>query len=320
MDPVFSMEKIIKNIAKKECAGEVVGLKNLSLGWSGSSVYVAEIKNNEVVERVIIKTGSSEPEVPFKDEPDNRRVYGGRFSNLEPAYRLMIEHNIRVPKLLAKGTEGNLPYVTMEFLEGDTQVPELIVADELGKLHRITRNYQGCVSMERPYAKSWKDAFFSAIRAQLETASNVSTALTNILPQANHFLDQMESEWEDPSRFVLSHTDGFQGIAKQTNGVYEFMGVIDLEDHQFTDQRFVLAGYELLSELWMKKTVSQQFWDIYKKYAQIEPTHGNFRNLFQLYYLLDWLPSYHKRTDDPEMGGYISATEKLIADLVSNHK
>lgn len=314
------MEKIVRTIAKKECVGEVVGLENLSLGWSGSSVYVADVKNNDQIERVIIKTGASEPEMSFEDEPDNRRVYGGRFSNLEPAYRLMLEHNIKVPKLLAKGTEENLPYVIMEFLEGDTKVPELIVADEIGKLHTITRNYQGCVSMEHPYAKSWKDAFFSAIRIQLSAASGVSTALTNILPQVNRFLDKMEMQWQDPSRFVLSHTDGFQGIAKQTSdGVYEFMGVVDLEDHQFTDQRFVLAGYELLSELWMLKKVSQQFWDIYEKHVQIETTYENFRNLFQLYYLLDWLPSYHKRTNDPEMGGYISATEKLIADLVSNH-
>lgn len=311
------LEITIRNIAQKECGGEVVGLTNVSLGWSGSSVYVAEIKNDDDVERVVIKTGSSGAETAFEDEPDNKRVYGGRFSNLEPAYRLMLKHKIKVPELLAKGMEGNIPYVVMEFLEGNTKVPEPMVADEMGKLHSITRDYQGCVSMNTPYPKTWKDAYFSAIRTQLAVAAGTSDALTNILSQVNRFVDEKEKQWQDPSHFVLSHTDGFQGIARKTDEVYEFMGVIDLEDHQFTDQRFVLAGHELLSELWMSKKVSQEFWDIYKTHTQVEPSYTDFRSLFQLYYLLDWLTSYYKRSDEPRMTKYITGAEKLIFDIVS---
>jgi fructosamine-3-kinase len=310
------MEQIIRNIVKKECNSELLQLRNVSLGWSGSSVYIAELHDGN---KIIVKTASSEPEAPFGEEQDTKRVYSGRFSDIEPVYHLLLEKNIRVPKLLAKGTEEGISYVVMECLEGDTKVPQLMVAEELGKLHSISRDYQGSVSLQRPYAKSWKDAFFSAIRAQLSLTASLSGGVQKMLPSINSFINEKESQWQDPSRFVLSHADGFQGLAKRRGETYEFTGVIDLEDHQFTDPRFTLAGYQLFSERYAHEKLSQEFWDIYKTHAAIEASYENFRALFQLYYLLEWLFSCFKRTDDPKMATIIPDTERLIGVTIAEN-
>ena len=46
----------------------------------------------------------------------------------------------------------------------------------------------------------------------------------------------------------LSHTDGFSAVLKQREVDWQVLGHIDVEDMQFTDRRFVLAGFELVTD------------------------------------------------------------------------
>ena len=85
---------------------------------------------------------------------------------------------------------------------------------------------------------------------------------------------------------MFSHTDGFQGVLKNAGG-WTLLGVIDIEDHQFTDQRFVLAGFEL-SRLFYGLPIDPAFWDAYAGLKPIDPSYAAFKPLFQTYYLLVW--------------------------------
>lgn len=309
-------EQTIKDIIEQELGGKVTNLKNLSLGWSGSSVYLATTEGGRV-STAIFKTGSYETEPSFTDESDDNRVYGGRFSNLEPAYKLMVKQGISVPRLFSVGTKEALPYAIFEYLDGDTNIPEEVVGEEMGKLHAIERGYQGWVGMEKPYEKSWKDALFSVVQDRAEKCVSSSSRIKTLKSAIDSFVAKKKTEWKDPSRFVLSHTDGFQGMGKKTDSGYEFLGVIDLEDHEFTDPRFVLAGYELLSELWGKKKVSDNFWKEYELHAKIEESHEDFKSLFQLFYLLTWLPMYYDRIEEEGMKDLIKDSESFIDKLVN---
>ena len=73
-------------------------------------------------------------------------------------------------------------------------------------------------------------------------------------------------------------------MLRKAGGAWTLAGVVDIEDHQFTDRRFVLAGLEL-SHTWHGRTVPPAFWDAY---GHAPPDHERFKPLFQLYYLLVW--------------------------------
>jgi hypothetical protein len=97
---------------------------------------------------------------------------------------------------------------------------------------------------------------------------------------------QYAAAWVDPVHFVLSHGDGLQGMLVRGGNGWGLAGVIDIEDHLFTDQRFALSVYEMgLGDA----PVSDIFWVAYRQQASLDETYWQFRPLFQLYALLDWL-------------------------------
>jgi hypothetical protein len=105
--------------------------------------------------------------------------------------------------------------------------------------------------------------------------------------------DQLR-QLRDPPVFVLSHTDGFQGVMRKTGDRWTCLGHIDIEDFQYTDQRFVLAGLELAHGL-AGRSVPAAFWNAYLDAVDLAPGYDAVRRLFQAYYLLVWTKVLQKQ-------------------------
>jgi hypothetical protein len=98
------------------------------------------------------------------------------------------------------------------------------------------------------------------------------------------FIDAHRRSWVPAGEFVLSHPDGLQGHAVHDGTKWRFVGHLDLEDVSFTDARFPLAGYELGAA----GPVPTAFWEGYRAHKAIDASYESVRDLFTLYYLLDW--------------------------------
>jgi len=306
------MHTILDKIITREFGSKILSISDISLGWSGAGVYAVKTMEN----RLIVKLRMKENEPSFEDESVENRVYGSRFSNLMPAYKLLIEGGVLVPEILAFGEQGNYIYAVMEELEGDTKISQDMVGDELGKIHTITRNYHGWV--DTTFKADWEADFFTAIDIQLKKAADANPTVREKVKEIESFIAGKKSNWVSPREFVLSHTDGFQAMAKEQNGKYILTGVIDLEDYAFTDQRFVLSGLDLLNDWWKHEKLSDQFWSSYKKHKGVDPSYTTFKNLFQLFYILSWLPGYYTnlRSSEAKRQATITEAEKRLFDLL----
>jgi len=226
------------------------------------------------------------------DEPVDDRVYGSRWSNLGPASTLLAARGIPAAAVRATGVlpERGLSYAILDFLDGDADDHSpawfAAVGAALGALHAIARPYQGWVDMPAPYPTPWRVAFGESFRRRLaETAPLLPPSLGDaIAARAEPRLAALD----EPTTFVFSHTDGFQGVMSRGSGEWGLLGVIDIEDHQFTDQRFVLAGFELGQAVNNGRVVPAAFWRAYTAAKPVDPTYATFKPLFQIYYLLVW--------------------------------
>lgn len=227
----------------------------------------------------------------FADEPVDNRVYGSRWSNLGAASALLSANGIAAAAVRATGAlpERGLAYAILNYLAGDADdySPAWFagVGAALGRMHNITRAYQGWVDMPAPYPERWAEAFTQSFRARLaETAPLLTSGLEDAIADRGEGLLAALAE---PGAFVFSHTDGFQGVMAKNDGAWTLRGVIDIEDHQFTDQRFVLAGFEL-GHAANGREVPADFWRAYAAAKPVDPTYATFKPLFQLYDLLVW--------------------------------
>jgi fructosamine-3-kinase len=230
-------------------------------------------------------------EPAFADEPVNDRVYGARWSNLRPASALLEAHGIAAAAVRALGAlpEQGLAYAILDYLAGDADdhSPAWFagVGAALGRMHGVTRPYQGWVDMPTPYPTTWTAAFAEGFRARLaETAPLLAPGLRDTVGSR---ADGLLADLTEPGEFVFSHTDGFQGVMVRRGGAWMLRGVIDIEDHQFTDQRFVLAGFELGHAV-NGRDLPPDFWRAYTAARPVDPSYTTFKPLFQLYNLLVW--------------------------------
>jgi hypothetical protein len=76
-------------------------------------------------------------------------------------------------------------------------------------------------------------------------------------------------------------------LVKTANG-WALSGVIDIEDHRFTDQRFALAVHEVEMSMG-QASLHDSFWTAYMQHTTLDTSYSQFRPLFQIYVLLDWL-------------------------------
>lgn len=327
-----SIEDTINNICKNELGANVIKIENLTTGYAGD-VFAVKIKKDEGTETYVLKMMKNLIDVSPEEEANDNRVYGMRWSNLRPAHTLMTKNDIFVPQLYSVGREvaENIDYCIMELIRGesvreflahqshpDMQKLHAVVGEEMGRLHQITRDFQGWVDMERPYAKSWKVAFFESFESHLTVTAQKDVFVKNNIERIRHFIEQKGNAWTDPRQFVLSHTDGFQGMAEYRDDEWRFTGIIDIEDHEFTDPRFVLAGHELSLE-YKEREAPKEFWDGYSRNTLVDESYFEFKGLFQLYYLLSWLPHvvYDNWRGMPEdRGKTIKHFEALMSRLI----
>lgn len=301
-------EELVKQLISEKVGTEAHKVTILVGGQVGH-VYRVDTSNKSYV----VKLVDFWDEPSFAEEERDDRVYGSRWSNLLPAYTLLKKSEISVPELYASGSleSEKLYYEILDYLSGDPDDYSIewfaAIGSALGTIHKISRSYQGWIGMETPYVESWSEAFAKSLESQLEQVSPFLPA--ELYSQVTRHVSDLESIPE-PEAFVLSHTDGFQGILKKENAEWSLVGVIDIEDYQFTDQRFVLAGLEL-SHILEKRSIPAEFWKSYSEQIAIDPTLDTYKTLFQIYYLLVWV---RVLKDQPE--GFKKCIEKL-SELVA---
>ncbi|WP_234300696.1 phosphotransferase, partial [Sphaerospermopsis aphanizomenoides] len=271
-----------------------------SPGHSGSFVYLIEVV---LAEKRLLCIAKLTPADFALDDSLQNRVYGSCISSFNAVYKYLQQYQIPLPHLYASHTpSADIPFYCqlMEYLPGqEVNIAIKIISEEqqstlqqflgmhLGVIHNITRSYDGWVDLAIPHLLSWREAFFTTLHQNLDDACQhqaIAVQKTTILQAIAHYL----AFWTDPSEFVLSHVDGVQGMIVLTSTGWQLTGVVDIEDHYFTDQRFVLAGYELQLET-NNNAVLSSFWNAYQIQKAVDPTYWQLRPLFQLYYLLSWV-------------------------------
>ena len=226
------------------------------------------------------------------------RIYGARSWSLEPVHAGLRRRGIPTYDLLGWGfPTGEVPFfwVAMSHLPGrpvqgsdgapDPEDLQRACGEALGTLHAITRPFDGFVDQTEPYRLTWSDAFFQSLENALRRAlAHRDPTFGEHEAEIRAFVDRHRRDWSPPDRYSLSHPDGLQGFAEFAGGCWLFTGHLDLEDFTFTDPRFPLAGYELTAA----RPVSAAFWDGYRTARAVDPSYEAVRDLFKLYYLLDW--------------------------------
>lgn len=256
----------------------------MSGGYSGSDIFRVKTDAHDLVVKF--------PAVNESTNAPEDRIYGSDAKNFLPAYNLLKEHGLPVPHMYQHGVVDGKEYVVIDFIEGVSVREHLAynniasleplhaqVGSLFGKMHTITRSYFG--NIEAKSNDRFGDVFAQAFDVELGKLKGlVDEALsTRIVAFVTEHLPHLD----ESKQFVLSHLDGFQGIAQGSN-----ITIIDIEDHQFTDQRFVLAGHELSLEIEGKQT-PESFWNEYKAETSIPKNYFNTKSLFQLYYLIVWM-------------------------------
>jgi aminoglycoside phosphotransferase (APT) family kinase protein len=288
---------IVQRIVQAELGGSAERIVDRSPGFSGSFVYAVDVVAPTGQLPCIVKLIPDWPD----DQEVTNRVYGSRAASFRAAYALLQQHGIPLPRLYsALAPQPELPYYcyVMERLPGeDVQTIRVrlagsaqanfdaIIGQHLGAIHTITRSYDGWADLPSPHPQGWSDAFFRALQTILERAC-IHADITQLRQQLVQAFDMYAAAWVPPARFVLSHGDGLQAMLVPHARSWTLTGVIDIEDHSFTDQRFALAVYEASMA---HAPLHDSFWEAYGQHTILDSTYAQFRPLFQLYVLLDWL-------------------------------
>jgi fructosamine-3-kinase len=327
------IQSSLQRLIDASIKGNITSFEIIGEGFGGN-VYLVRVEGGSQ-DACIIKTVDSSRETAYSVENDDDRVYGSRSSNFQPAYDLLSRNNIAVPQIFSSGTmpdDKGSSFVVMECLEGlsvreslshegeNREELQALVGNVLGKIHSITRDYQGWVEMPKSESRNWEEIFTHSLVNRLNCLSDQNILTTDIIEEIHSFIDQRQKEWAHPKEFVLSHLDGLQGLLKLNASHWDFQGVIDIEDHAFTDQRFALAGYELALNM-DGIEISPIFWEKYQAQKAIDPTYEKFKSFFQLYYLLVWRDVFEKYSGDAEKRiKAIREIEETISDVIKNEK
>ncbi|MAG35412.1 MAG: hypothetical protein CL878_04080 [Dehalococcoidia bacterium] len=295
----------IKDILGTHLGATLLSSRRVSQGHSGF-VYVTDVALDGVDGSLVVKLNRMHGTASIETESVDARVYAGHSAGLEAVHRLLTLHRIPTYRLLAHGRPtSDLPYVWhvmtclpglsvrahMAYAKGvDLEPLHKVAGEALGKLHTISRPYDGKIDQTQPYALSWQRAFFQSVRHKLNNVVNLDLPwfghLANRIAQ---IIDDTERIWRPPSAFVLSDMNGLQGMAQYADGDWTFTGHIDLEDYRFRDPRMVLAGCEVSLEF-EGRQAPPAFWQGYRRFKEVESDYDKIRDVLKLYFLLEWLP------------------------------
>lgn len=316
-----SLTKHTKDIIESILKTSPISMAPLGMNIGGSVMKV-ETENGVFVVKLIPNCNLPSLET----EAVNERVYSARWTEFEPAYAALKATHLPLPTIHTTGytKSGSHYFILMEYIVGESvreYMPNAAedtgfhraVGETLGKLHRSTREYQGWISMKTPYQQSWGAAFFASLENQIRELESHNFMNNEEVSRLREFTLKYQTEWTEPNEFVLSHLDGFQGIATKHTTGWSIDGIIDIEDHQFTDQRFVLCGHELAMET-EGHSLPASFWEAYSSAKALDPTFQQLKPIFKLYYLLAWLCVFEDKSigDIPDRETKAENTKRMI--------
>ncbi|KKS38102.1 MAG: hypothetical protein UV01_C0005G0027 [Parcubacteria group bacterium GW2011_GWA2_42_14] len=329
-------QQIIERLIAVKLNGKLITCERVLLGYFGY-VYKVEAVLRDKRETLAVKLNDVFID-QTEEERINNRVYGTAyedFKSVRNTYGLIVKAGIPIFKLYSFGFPAkdiSYIYQIMSWIEGESIQEYLgwgpeqgdeahaLAGEIFGKLHGITRAYDGVTIQKEPYLMNWKDAFFFSLHSRLNNAiKRPNEFLRSKKDIIESFISSAESGWQDPKEFVLTHTDGLQGMVKFENNRWIFTGVVDIEDHRFHDQRFVLAGYELQS-VYNGREVPRVFWEAYQKSKAIDSSYYSLRSLFWLYYILSWFDIPYTdlwRGEEKDKEKIIHKNEELIKKIIS---
>jgi len=290
-----------------EVASEALGARPQAvLPLGGGRVFRVETDGRSY----LVKLVAAGEEPSFDDEPVEDRVYGNRFGNLQASYDLLTGVGLPTARLRAVGRlpEHGLSYAIFEFLAGDpddfSPAWFATVGEALRDLHGVRRSYQGWVGLSAPLAEGWAAAFRRAMAINLAKARPLLPE-----PLTRRIETRAGETIDEPSEFVLSHTDGFQGVLANTELGWRLLGHIDIEDFQFTDRHFVLAGFEL-GHSFSDRLTPETFWRAYDPSVVADPRYRRLKPLFQLSYMLVWARVF--RNEPPLFARSLAELERVL--------
>lgn len=288
------MEKYLEEIIKQNESLLKGSIDEIQGGVVGR-IYRIIDKDDKTLILKINKTGT--------EIIENELVYGSDPSNFKEPYNILRENNIPTPEVFMIGNTNDkeYSYIIMQELIGnhDDYSNEWFknVGYWLGKLH----------SIKKPYENSWIDLFKKSLDYRF---NNLKELIDKDLSKKIEVYIKINNPKLKPLQsFSFSHLDGFQGICKKTINKWELVGVVDIEDHQYTDQRFVLAGFELNNEM-KGNIIPKDFWKEYQKNTTLDSSFEDNKNLFKVYYLIVW--SYVFKNDENKFKENISFLSNIL--------
>lgn len=325
-------ESIVKLIVNR-LGYLVVNIVDITSGHSGF-VYKVETKSGQVL---VVKLTPLQEEMPLGQELVDYRVHATRLTNFPASFKLFKEKKLATFDLYDYGApsiEVPFYYQVMSFLKGhsireflthgdfkEIYNLESVTGEAFASLHQITRSFDGWVDQDTPYKLLWSKAFVMSLESRLaKTVLMDNRFINKNISQINNFITNKLKIWSDPKEFVFSQLDGLQAMAKLDGESWNFSGYIDIEDHKFTDQRFVLAGFEYALEL-EGRSLSGQFWKAYEGIRAVDSSYLTLKGLFQLYFVLAYFPTVF---ENHGLGSFILRNqmvkkfERLILKIISS--
>jgi hypothetical protein len=180
-------ERAGRAVVSQKLGGRLISAVALGGGWNGAGVYRVRAalggergQEQEVIVKVWPVHGS-----PVADEHAPTRSYA-RSRNLRPVHTLLRAHGLPTYELLAcEFPSAEVPYfwVAMSALEGrpldewlgrttgrDLAALHHLAGEALGRVHAITRPYDGWVDQPIPSRVDWGAAFFRGLETSLDGA------------------------------------------------------------------------------------------------------------------------------------------------------
>ncbi len=159
----------------------------------------------------------------------------------------------------------------------------LLVGHTLGRLHGIKRSYPGWVALEEEDSWDWAENFFASLENRIQAAVSRRPKLAAREDALSAYVEAARSAWLGPDFFSLSRGDGIQAIIHRDRDEWSLSGLIDVEDHFFTDRSFALAALDLI---WPISPAFRAAYEVHSSWpANIPQTKG----IYQLYLLTTWL-------------------------------
>ena len=302
------LDAVLRTIITERLGSDLISAAPLDGGYSGAALYRARVRRFDTEQDVVVKFNPPPLHGPPSISPDDTtgRIYSDRAWSIGHVHALLRARGLPTYDLLAyEPPTGDMPYywVVMSALEGvsvrehlhygdgpDLEGLHRAADDALGAMHAIKRAYDGPVDLEAPYQQDWAGAFFGELERLLGQALAVDNpALCGQEARLRAFVETHRQGWVAAREYVLSHFDGLQAMAAHDGRRWVITGHLDLEDFGFTDARWPLAGYELgVEDVDRRRRVPGAFWEGYRAHKADDPSFEAVRQVFKLFYLLDW--------------------------------